>query len=55
MATKKKIVKTDTDMNTKILKVLGDVAFIAVMASFTITMLILALSIAQKITITVGK
>lgn len=55
MATKKKIVKTDTDMNTKILKVLTDIGFIAMMTTFTITMLILALSIAQKITITVGK
>ena len=55
MATKKKIVKTDIDVSTKVLKVLGDVAFIAMMASFTVTMMIFALTIAQKITITVGK
>lgn len=56
MATMKKNTNTaTTHTNTKILKVLGDVAYIAVMTTCAISLLVFALTLAQKITITVGK
>lgn len=56
MATKKKIQdKTETQVDTKVLKLFGDVAFIAIMVSCAFTLMMFALMIAQKITITVGK
>ena len=55
MATKKNNTKTDSDTNTKILRLFGDVAFVATMATCAITLMLFAITIAQKITITVGK
>jgi len=56
MATKKnKIVKTDMDMNTKVIRLIGDIAFTATMVTCALTLMLFAITIAQKITITVGK
>jgi hypothetical protein len=57
MATKKKkITETDTDKTEiKILKVFNDIAFTAVMITCAFTMLLFALTLAQKVTIVVGK
>lgn len=56
MATKKKIQdKIETQVDTKVLKLFGDVAFIAIMVSCAFTLMVFALTIAEKITITVGK
>lgn len=55
MATKKNNTKTNSDTNTKILKIFGDVALIATMVTCAISLILFALTLAQKITITVGK
>lgn len=56
MATKKKIKdKTEIQADTKILKIFNDVAFTAIMLTCAFTLMMFALMIAQKITITVGK
>jgi hypothetical protein len=57
MATKK--IKTDktptTDTNMKVLSIVNDVVLTAILTTCAISLLIFALTVAQKITITVGK
>jgi hypothetical protein len=56
MATKKKTDKTPTtDTNMKVLTIVNDVVLTAILTTCAISLLIFALTIAQKITITVGK
>jgi membrane-bound ClpP family serine protease len=56
MTTKKKTTKTDTDKtDTKILNIFSDVALTAILITCSFTILLFALTLAQKITITVGK
>lgn len=52
---KNKTDKTNTDTNTKVVRLIGDVAFTATMITCAVTLMLFALMIAQKITITVGK
>jgi len=54
MATKKND-NNDIDTASKTLKIISDVVFIATMITFSLGFLMFALSVAQKITITVGK
>ncbi len=51
MATK----KNSTNNSPKILNIVGDVALIATMLTCAISLLLFALTLAQKVTITVGK
>jgi hypothetical protein len=57
MATKK--IKTDktpaTSTNMKVLSVVNDIVLTAILTTCAISLLLFALTVAQKITITVGK
>lgn len=56
MTAKKTTKKTEVEStNGKVLRLFGDIAFVSIMFTCAISVLLFALTIAQKITITVGK